>query len=243
MSLTLTVNSTRWVVTLSKNSSLKAYCKGDKTNSYSGTSHTVTTGWGNAQRLLWRWLSAPPFQPTGIYPFPDFSYAQSGTSHSPGTLILPLKCLLEPFSCIPSHHPAQMRRLKIWISPGSSLLGFLLKASVVHDSSFSRLQSLTSSETFWGSTFAPFIRCKVFCLNCEALYHLLVSSYHILPSPPCPGSGLPKWGKFPPNSIVYHFPPVLYLSHVSKPPEIHTLLSKSYLPVFSKKLLLILQVP
>lgn len=44
MSLTVIVNSIYWVVLLSENSSLKAYYRGDKINSYRGTLHGVAIG-------------------------------------------------------------------------------------------------------------------------------------------------------------------------------------------------------
>lgn len=44
MSLTVIVNSIHWVVLLSENSSLKAYYRGDKVNSYRGTLHGVAIG-------------------------------------------------------------------------------------------------------------------------------------------------------------------------------------------------------
>lgn len=84
MFLTLIVNSTHWVVPLSKNSSLKVHSKGDKIYSYSETSYSDS--WvRKCSEAVVEVGSAPPFPPTAKYSFLDFFYAQSDTSHSPGT--------------------------------------------------------------------------------------------------------------------------------------------------------------
>lgn len=84
MSLTLIVNSSHWVVPLSKNSSLKVHFKGDKIYSYSGTSYCDSWVRKYSEAVV-EVGSAPPFPLTAKYSFLDFFYAQSGTSHSPGT--------------------------------------------------------------------------------------------------------------------------------------------------------------
>jgi len=72
------------VVPLSKNSSLKVHSKGDKIYSYSETSYSDS--WvRKCSEAVVEVGSAPPFPPTAKYSFLDFFYAQSDTSHSPGT--------------------------------------------------------------------------------------------------------------------------------------------------------------